>query len=85
MKPLVTNDLSNDFDTAKGQIIDNFVKIQQGVTEIENDSGSDDLDGKLADVQKEMNDKIKRITLGTDEDTIRTVVTAILQEQEVIK
>lgn len=29
MEPLVTNDLSNDFDTAKGQIVDNFVKIQQ--------------------------------------------------------
>lgn len=43
------------------------------------------MNDKLTDLQQQMNDKINRITLGTDEDTIRLVVTAILQEQGVIK
>ncbi|EIW14317.1 hypothetical protein KCA1_1099 [Lactiplantibacillus pentosus KCA1] len=33
MEPLVTNDLSNDFDTVRGQLVDNFVKIQQGIND----------------------------------------------------
>ncbi|MCG0627627.1 hypothetical protein IMAU80174_02269 [Lactiplantibacillus plantarum] len=46
---------------------------------------SADLDKKFTDMQQQMNNKINRITMGTDEDTIRLVVTAILQEQGVIK
>ncbi|WP_087842760.1 Elf4 domain-containing protein [Lactiplantibacillus plantarum] len=46
---------------------------------------SADLNKKLTDMQQQMNNKINRITLGTDEDTIRLVVTAILKEQGVIK
>ncbi|APP11250.1 hypothetical protein BSG92_01970 [Lactiplantibacillus plantarum subsp. plantarum] len=33
MEPLMTNDLANDFDTIRGQLVDNFVKIQQGVND----------------------------------------------------
>ncbi|WOI03028.1 hypothetical protein [Lactiplantibacillus plantarum] len=33
MEPLVTNDLANDFDTVRDQLVDNFVKIQQGIND----------------------------------------------------
>ena len=33
MEPLVTNDLANDFDAVRDQLVDNFVKIQQGVND----------------------------------------------------
>ncbi|QLQ50965.1 hypothetical protein H0E85_05065 [Lactiplantibacillus plantarum] len=33
MEPLVTNDLANDFDAIRDQLVDNFVKIQQGVND----------------------------------------------------
>ncbi|WND29890.1 hypothetical protein [Lactiplantibacillus plantarum] len=33
MEPLMTNDLANDFDTIRGQLVDNFVKIQQGIND----------------------------------------------------
>lgn len=63
----------NKFDELSDKV--NFDQSQQ----------STDLDKKLTDMQQQINDKINRITLGTDEDTIRLVVTAILQEQGVIK
>ncbi|MGX7691815.1 hypothetical protein ACWPXM_06520 [Lactiplantibacillus plantarum] len=40
---------------------------------------------RLTEQSQELTARINRITLGTDEDTIRLVVTAILQEQGVIK
>lgn len=33
MEPLVTNDLANDFDAVRDQLVDNFVKIQQGIND----------------------------------------------------
>lgn len=33
VEPLMTNDLANDFDTIRGQLVDNFAKIQQGVND----------------------------------------------------
>ncbi|WP_195480296.1 hypothetical protein [Lactiplantibacillus plantarum] len=33
MEPLVTNDLANNFDAVREQLIDNFVKIQQGIND----------------------------------------------------
>ena len=66
------------------QYINNFDEFA-GKVNSDEESQNTGLDHKLTDMQKEMDDKIKRITLGTDEDTIRLVVTAILKEQGVIK
>ncbi|MEQ6366093.1 hypothetical protein [Lactiplantibacillus plantarum] len=63
----------NRFDELAGKI--NSDRSQQSI----------DLNKRITDMQQQINDKINRITLGTDEDTIRLVVTAILQEQGVIK
>ncbi|MDN7039276.1 hypothetical protein LGV77_08445 [Lactiplantibacillus plantarum] len=88
MDALVTHDMSNDFDTAKSQIIDNFVKIQQGVSSIDdeiNSKSDSTASNQLADMEQRMNNRIDRITRGTDDKTTRLVVMAILQEQGVIK
>ena len=92
---LATNELSaaND-ESFRKVLISNFEILQQylnsfdelvGKVNSDQSSQSADLSQKLADMQQQMNNKINRITLGTDEDTIRLVVTAILQEQGVIK
>ncbi|QBK73442.1 hypothetical protein [Lactiplantibacillus plantarum] len=92
---LATNELSavND-EPFRKVLISNFEIIQQYLNkfdELADEVNSDqsqqsaDLDKKFTDMQQQMNDKINRITMGTDEDTIRLVVTAILQEQGVIK
>ena len=62
-------------------------KFDELADEVNSDQSrrSADLNKKLTDMQQQINDKINRITLGTDEDTIRLVVTAILREQGVIK
>lgn len=76
------------------KLASNFVIIQQYLNSFDELAGkvnsaqssqSTDLNKKLTDMQQQINDKINRITLGTDEDTIRLVVTAILREQGVIK
>ncbi|WP_076634800.1 hypothetical protein [Lactiplantibacillus plantarum] len=91
---LVSKNMPTDNRGLRDTLISNFEILQQYLDSFDELTGkinsdqanqSTDLNKKLTDMQKEMNDKIKRITLGTDEDTIRTVVTAILQEQEVIK
>ena len=92
---LATNELSavND-ESFRKVLISNFGIIQQylnsfdelaGKVNSDQSSQSTDLNKKLTDMQQQINDKINRITLGTDEDTIRLVVTAILREQGVIK
>lgn len=92
---LATNELSavND-ESFRKVLISDFEMLQQYLNrfdaladEVNSDQSqqSTDLDKKLTDMQQQINDKINRITLGTDEDTIRLVVTAILQEQGVIK
>lgn len=91
---LATNELSavND-ESFRKVLISDFEMLQQYLNkfdeladEVNSDQSqqSTDLDKKLTDMQQQMNDKINRITLGTDEDTIRLVVTAILKEQGVI-
>lgn len=76
------------------KLASNFEVIQQYLNKLDEladevnsnqSQQSADLDKKFTDMQQQMNDKINRITMGTDEDTIRSVVTAILQEQGVIK
>lgn len=96
---LVTDQLSNVLDdTFRTQLVGDFKTIEKAVNDIEKNifdaQQADETTQKtqqennnkaLTDMEQRMNDKINRITLGTDEDTIRLVVTAILQEQGVIK
>ena len=92
---LATNELSavND-ESFRKVLISNFEILQQYLNRFDELAGkinsdqsqqSTDLNKKITDMQQQINDKINRITLGTDEDTIRLVVTAILREQGVIK
>ncbi|KWT50307.1 hypothetical protein [Lactiplantibacillus plantarum] len=96
---LATNELSAVNDSPfRNLLISNFETIEQAVNDIEklisDDKQTDETDKKnqqdandqaLNYMEQKINDKIKRITLGTDEDIIRLVVTAILKEQGVIK
>ncbi|MGY5246514.1 hypothetical protein [Lactiplantibacillus plantarum] len=75
--------LASNFELIQ-QYLNKFDELTDEVDSYKS-SQSTDLIQKLADMQQQMNSKINRITLGTDEDTIRLVVTAILQEQGVIK
>lgn len=115
MKPLVTNDLANDFDALRGQLVDNFIKIQQeldrlGVQQVgvidgleANDDAiskavsevdkkltvqantlGGDLNVAIDNLNKQLVARINRITLGTDDEAIRLVVTEILEEKGVI-
>ncbi|WP_426290345.1 hypothetical protein [Lactiplantibacillus plantarum] len=91
---LVSKNMPTDNRGLRDTLISNFEILQQylnsfdefaGKVNSDEESQNTGLDHKLTDMQQQMNDKINRITLGTDEDTIRLVVTAILQEQGVIK
>ncbi|MGJ3734865.1 hypothetical protein ACLOB0_03560 [Lactiplantibacillus plantarum] len=89
---LVTDQLSTELDdTFRTQLVGNFKAIEQALNDLSIATGDNNtnqqsmLTKQLTDMQQQMNGKINRITLGTDEDTIRLVVTAILQEQGVIK
>lgn len=96
---LVTDQLSNVLDDKfRTQLVGDFKVIEKAVNDIEKNifdaqqadettqkTKQKNNDKALADMEQRMNDKINRITLGTDEDTIRLVVTAILREQGVIK
>lgn len=89
---LVTDQLSNVLDdTLRSQLVGNFKVIEKELNDLsiavsnDNDNQQSALTKQLTDMQQQMNDKINRITMGTDEDTICLVVTAILQEQGVIK
>ncbi|QAR36930.1 hypothetical protein [Lactiplantibacillus plantarum] len=75
--------LASNFEVLQ-QYLNKFDELADEVNSNQSQQSAD-LDKKLTDMQQQMNDKINRITMGTDEDTIRLVVTAILQEQGVIK
>ncbi|MGY5273906.1 hypothetical protein ACW9VW_03375 [Lactiplantibacillus plantarum] len=76
-------ELASNFEIIQ-QYLNRFDELSDKVNSDQSQQ-STDLDKKLTDMQQQINDKINRITLGTDEDTIRLVVTAILKEQGVIK
>ncbi|MCG0664705.1 hypothetical protein IMAU20120_02301 [Lactiplantibacillus plantarum] len=76
-------ELASNFELIQ-QYLNKFDELANKVDSYQS-SQSTDLSQKLADMQQQMNNKINRITMGTDEDTIRLVVTEILQEQGVIK
>lgn len=61
-----------------------WVEFNSAVLSRINEGKTENTNKKLTDMEQRMNDKINRITLGTDEDMIRLVVTEILQEQGVI-
>ncbi|MCG0628291.1 hypothetical protein IMAU80174_02940 [Lactiplantibacillus plantarum] len=89
---LVTDQLSTELDdTFRTQLVGDFKVIEKTLNDLSIAVGKDNtnqqsiLTKQLTDMQQQINDKINRITLGTDEDTIRLVVTAILREQGVIK
>ncbi|WP_370923790.1 hypothetical protein AB9X87_02800 [Lactiplantibacillus plantarum] len=88
---LVTDQLSTELDdTFRTQLVGNFKAIEQALNGLstavdENNTNQQSmLTKQFTDMQQQMNGKINRITMGTDEDTIRLVVTAILKEQGVI-
>ena len=99
MQQLKTDEFPLGLDrTFRNDLIDNFEAIQQNLNELNDDQSQQSIElnqkltdiqqqinQKLTDIQQQMNDRINRIILGTDEDAIRLVVTAILQEQGVIK
>lgn len=91
---LVSKNMPTDNRGLRDTLISNFEILQQyldsfdeltGKINSDQSSQSIDLNKKLTDMQQKMNDRINRITLGTDVPTIRLVLTAILQEQGVIK
>ncbi|WP_455390136.1 hypothetical protein [Lactiplantibacillus pentosus] len=89
---LATDQLSTELDdTFRTQLVGDFKVIEKTLNDLSIAVGKDNtnqqsiLTKQLTDMQQQINDKINRITLGTDEDTIRLVVTAILREQGVIK
>lgn len=97
---LHTNDfgvlLDRDF---RQKFIDNFITIEQELNKFEGfykalpddiKQGSlNDLEGditkQISDTVKELNARINRIVLGTDNEMIELVVTQILKEKGVIK
>lgn len=46
--------------------------------------GNTDFDAKLSEFNEDWKDRLRRVTLGTDEETIENVVTKILIEKGVI-
>ncbi|XRJ96317.1 hypothetical protein ACPBEI_07920 [Latilactobacillus sakei] len=91
---LITDDFSPALDRKfRRQLIDNFKKIQKFINdyhapELPKDIlTSEDLkkfDDTLTRFSDDMDEKINRLILGTDETTVRIVVEKILQEKGVI-
>lgn len=57
MEPLVTNDLANDFDTIRGQLVDNFIKIQNN----EDGFDSETIDSETIDYESIVSDAIGKL------------------------
>ncbi|MBS0937036.1 hypothetical protein, partial [Lactiplantibacillus plantarum] len=91
MEPLVTNDLSNDFDTAKGQFINNFLIIQRVLNAIDsieknvnNELAVQDQEqvNRLKQQAQELTARINRIIMGTDSEAIKVVLRTVLQDYQ---
>lgn len=94
---LKTDDLSpslgNDF---RNDLIDNFTNIEKEINNLDSANSGDqitkeDLDKKLDELKndfmednKELKERINRILLGTDVESIEIVVTQILKQRGVI-
>ncbi|MFO1546108.1 hypothetical protein ABC418_13875 [Lactiplantibacillus plantarum] len=91
---LVSKNMPTDNRGLRDALIYNFEILQQylnsfdefaGKVNSDEESQNTGLDHKLTDMEQRMNNRIDRITRGTDDETTRLVVMAILQEQGVIK
>lgn len=85
--------LGNDF---RNDLVDNFSEIEKEINNLDSANSGDlitkeDLDKKLDELKndfmednKELKERINRILLGTDVESIEIVVTQILKQQGVI-
>lgn len=97
---LITNELALSDPDFRNDLIDNFTNTQEAINKIINwldsDNTSDfvrkeDLESmlqklrdKINDDNRELKERINRILLGTDVESIEIVVTQILKQQGVI-
>lgn len=71
----------------KKNLQDNFTMIEDtlnSLSNVEDDDNSNELEQSLETLDKKWSDKLKRVTLGVDEETIKNVVEKILEERGVI-
>ena len=69
----------NDDDTAQDDLLASFKKEFSSI-----ESKTDNLAENLKRLDRDWADKLKRVTLGVDEETIKQVVEKILEERGVI-
>ncbi|MEE6669700.1 hypothetical protein [Pediococcus acidilactici] len=97
---LITNELALADPDFRNDLIDNFTNTQEAIDQIINRLDSNDtsdfvrkedlesmlqeLRDKIDDDNKELKERINRILLGTDVESIEIVVTQILKQQGVI-
>ncbi len=65
-------------------IAQGFELMYKKIAELEGDDDGTDAKSELAQLEKRLNARIDRITMGTDDTAIRNVVEAILKEKGVI-
>lgn len=65
-------------------IAQGFELMYKKIAELEGDDDGADTKSELAQLEKRLNARIDRITMGTDDTAIRNVVEAILKEKGVI-
>lgn len=65
-------------------IAQGFELMYKKIDELEGDDDGTDAKNELAQLEKRLNARIDRITMGTDDTAIRNVVEAILKEKGVI-
>lgn len=65
-------------------IAQGFELMYKKIAELEGDDDGTDTKSELAQLEKRLNARIDRITMGTDDTAIRNVVEAILKEKGVI-
>lgn len=71
----------------KKNLQDNFTMIEDALnslSNVEDDNNSNELEQSLETLDKKWSDKLKRVALGVDEETIKNVVEKILEERGVI-
>lgn len=65
-------------------IAQGFELMYKKIAELEGDDDGTDAKSELAQLEKRLNARIDRITMGTDDTAIRNVVEEILKEKGVI-
>ncbi|WP_436666795.1 hypothetical protein [Latilactobacillus sakei] len=84
---LITDDFSPALDrTFRLQLINNFKEIKTFIDNYKEDDSTKDVltSEDLNRLSADLDEKINRLILGTDETTVRIVVEKILQEKGVI-